>query len=220
MREIECEQGSPEWHQARLGVPSASCFDKIVTPAKGEYSKSAKPYMLQLLLERLTGETQESLDGLPAIERGKALEPKAVTGYELETGEKTRAAGFCLTNDCRFGASPDRILTSTNGGLELKCPNSVTHLGYWAHGFGNDYKCQRMGQMWVCEFDFVDMVSFHPRLPSAIERVYRDEPFIKTMADALNKFHDEMMELETRLRATGFFEAQTEDDWRDMLEGV
>ena len=105
---------------------------------------------------------------------------------------------------------------------DLKCPTSPKHLGYWAQGFGDEYKCQRMGQIWVCELDFVDMVSYHPRLPTARVRFGRDEPYLKTMADALNRFHDEMMELETRLRATGFFDvqAQESDEWRDILEDV
>lgn len=206
MIELSVEQGGDDWLRARRGIPTASEFDKIVTPAKGEYSKSAKPYMLQLLVERLTGETPESIDGLPAIERGKILEPSAVSAYEMETGAKTRQVGFCLTDDGRFGASPDRLIVEAKAGIEIKCPTSPKHLGYWAHGFGDDYKCQRMGQMWVCELDYVDMISYHPRLPSAIVRYRRDEAFIKLMADALNRFYDEMMALETRLRATGFFE--------------
>jgi len=35
----EVEQNTPEWLTLRLGIPTASMFDKIVTPA-GKFSKS------------------------------------------------------------------------------------------------------------------------------------------------------------------------------------
>jgi hypothetical protein len=217
MIELDVAQGSPEWLRARIGLPTASEFDKIVTPATGKYSASAKPYMLRLLVERLTGEAPEGLDGLPQIERGKALEPDAVSAYELETGLKTRACGLVLTDDGRFGASPDRLVIGKAGGVEIKCPGGAKHLGYWLDGFGNDYKCQCMGQMLVAELDYVDMFSYHPHLPSARYRCGRDDAFIATLADALNRFHDEMMELETKLRATGFFAEAAESEWTDYL---
>lgn len=205
MIELDVEQGSPEWLQARIGLPTTSEFDQIITPSKGEYSASAKPYMLRLLVERLTGQAPDSLDGLPAVQRGTVLEPSAVSAYEMETGLTTRQCGLILTNDRRFGASPDRLIVGDAGGVEFKCPSSVKHLGYWIDGFKNEYKCQRMGQMLVAELDYVDMVSYHPSLPTARHRLGRDEPFIKLLSSALNRFHDEMMELETKLRATGFF---------------
>jgi len=47
MRIIECEQGTPEWLQARLGVPSASSYAKLVTTT-GKSSAQAEAYINQL----------------------------------------------------------------------------------------------------------------------------------------------------------------------------
>ena len=58
MRICEHEQGSPEWFAARLGVPSASMFAKIVT-TKGVWSTQADSYINQLVAEQLTGEREE-----------------------------------------------------------------------------------------------------------------------------------------------------------------
>jgi len=32
MKVIDCEQGSDEWFMHRKGIPTASCFSKIVQP--------------------------------------------------------------------------------------------------------------------------------------------------------------------------------------------
>lgn len=43
MNEIEvfnCAQNSPEWHRARLGIPTASNFEAILTPAKTKVSET------------------------------------------------------------------------------------------------------------------------------------------------------------------------------------
>ena len=37
---LDCEQGSRAWEEARLGIPTASCFARIVTPG-GKLSKSS-----------------------------------------------------------------------------------------------------------------------------------------------------------------------------------
>ena len=50
-----CEQGTDEWFQARCGIPTASSFDKLITPT-GKPSTQADAYMHQLLAEWVMGE--------------------------------------------------------------------------------------------------------------------------------------------------------------------
>ena len=46
-------QGSEQWHALRLGKPTASAFDKIVTPKKCDLSAASHAYALRLVSERL-----------------------------------------------------------------------------------------------------------------------------------------------------------------------
>jgi len=54
MKTFDCAQGSEAWLQCRLGVPTASCFGKILT-ATGKPSSSARAYRRTLVAERVTG---------------------------------------------------------------------------------------------------------------------------------------------------------------------
>jgi hypothetical protein len=219
VRIIECEQGTDAWYAARRGIATASEFDKIITPTTCEYSKQSRPYMLRLIAEKLLGETIHEIGNLHAVERGKLLEPQAALAYEIEKGVETLSIGFALSDDGQYGASPDRLLKGIPGGIELKCPQADTHLSYWFDGFGTKYHCQRQGQMLVCDLEFIDMYSYHPRLPSKIARIHRDDDFIAKLQKALDQFSYEKSQLEAKLRATGFFEEieEADDGWAGYL---
>jgi hypothetical protein len=197
MIRYDMEQYSPEWWAVRLGLPTASCFDKIVTPAKGELSKSARAYAQYLVAETLFGEPLEPERPDPYwIAWGKLHEPMAAEHYDLTTGTVTEKVGFITTDDGRVGCSPDRMIIGQRGCVEIKCPAPQTHVGYLIDGPGLDYKCQLQGQMAVGELAFVDFFSFHPRMPPALHRIERDEPYIAKMSEALRQFlaiRDEML---------------------------
>lgn len=78
---IQCEQSTPEWYAARLGIPTASRFKDVL--AKGE-GKTRKRYMLDLAGERLTGEPCEGYSNAH-MERGKAMEDEARDLYMFMT---------------------------------------------------------------------------------------------------------------------------------------
>jgi hypothetical protein len=204
MKVHTCEQGSPEWLRLRLGIPTASEFERIVTPT-GKLSAQARPYAFRLVTERVLQRTTDSLDHLQWVERGKELEPQAVRMYEFRQEVKTRAVGFCTTDDGRLGASPDRLLVGEPGGLEIKCPAPHTHIGYMLDGFGAAYLPQVMGQMLVCELEWVDRFSFHPEMPPVLIRTHRDEAFIARLAAALDEFCDMADAMEAEVRASGHF---------------
>ena len=207
MRIIDCVQGTPEWVTARLGLPTASCFDRIITPAKGELSKSSRAYAQQLVAEMLMGEPIEPpLGNLEWVARGKLLEPLAVRQFEFTLDVETTAVGF-ITTDCGgIGCSPDRIMVGQNGCLEVKCPSPQVHIGYLTDGPGLDYKCQLQGILAVGEFEFLSFYSYHDRLPAALLRVERDEPFITKMNAALREFLAMRDDILAKVRASGFFE--------------
>ena len=202
------EQGSPEWIALRLGIPTASMFHKIITPAKLAYSAQARGYMFYLIAERVLNQQLDSISNLEWIERGKRLEPEAVRAYEFHHGVETAPIGFLTTDDGRIGATPDRFIVSTSyrGAVELKCPAPQTHIEYMIDGFGNDYILQAQGQNFVGELEFVDRWSYHPDLPPVPVRTPRDEHVIAALRSGLARFLDEYdAALETVMRR-GYFE--------------
>jgi hypothetical protein len=196
-------QGTREWFHVRLGIPTASSFEKIVTPT-GKLSTQARKYAHYLAAESLLGRSLDTDMAQEWMQRGREMEPDAARMYQFEQDVETRPVGFITTDDGTIGASPDRLLVGCNGALEIKCPAPQTHVGYMVDGFGNDYRVQVQGQMLVGEFDFVDRYSYHPELPPVLVRTERDDPFIALLSDALGEFLDLRDECVEKVRKLGF----------------
>lgn len=198
MIRLDVEQGSVQWLHARLGIPTASCFDKIITPKTGKPSASADGYMYQLIAEQLLGQPLQDASG-GFLERGSIMEQRAVSYYELQKEVDTEKVGFVLRDDQRTGASPDRFV-GNDGLLEIKVPAANTHVGYMLDKDGIGYRSQVQGQLWVAEREWSDTLSYHPELPPALVRQTRDEAFIKLLAAAIQQFNDAMDEAKEKLK--------------------
>ncbi|MGQ0721050.1 MAG: lambda exonuclease family protein [Candidatus Eiseniibacteriota bacterium] len=187
MRILEVPQGSPEWQAARAGIPTASQFDRILTPT-GRPSAAAVAYMHELLAERFLGTPLQTVS-TALMERGSVVEAEAVAWYEFQQEVSTGAVGFCLRDDGRAGCSPDRLV-GDDGGLELKCPSPGIHIGYLlgGEGIGQKYYPQVQGCLWVTGREWWDTLSYHPDLPPALLRVHRDEEYIRALAEAVEAF--------------------------------
>lgn len=208
------EQGTAEWFALRIGIPTASEFVRVVQPSTGQLSRNkaktglsekAHAYAVYLVTEMLLNRPLETIEGVHWMERGKELEPAAAKLYEFSEGVKTRKVGFVTTDDKRMGASPDRLIVGTKGGIELKCPAPHTHVGYLLDGFGEDYVPQVQGQILVCELDYVDRYSYHPEMPPAKVRTYRDEIYCNSMAAALREFCDIKDAMFQKAKAAGWY---------------
>jgi hypothetical protein len=158
----------------------------------------------------------------PFMERGSALEQRAVALYELRRDVDTTPVGLCLSDDARVGCSPDRLVGEV-GGLELKCPSAGVHVGYLLdgdEGVAAKYRAQIQGCMWITGRAWWDSLSFHPLMPEALVRVERDEEFISALAEAVGHFLERLEQAEARLRDTGRWidlgAAQTERDSAGM----
>ena len=190
MKVYSVVQGSSEWLQLRAGIPTASEFDKIVTPG-GKPSTSAELYMYRLLAERIIGPEREFVSLW--AQRGSEDEIKAVKFYELQADIDTTPVGF-VTNDAgTVGCSPDRLVGEV-GLLEIKVPSPAVHMKYLltASSAYEANKCQIQGQLWVSEREWVDVLSWHPRLPHALIRVQCDEAFIAKLASLVTAFSVEL----------------------------
>ena len=201
-------QGSDEWFKLRMGIPTASAFDQIVTPKKCELSKSAAKYALRLCAERLLNMPTESFEGQMWMERGKELEPVAVRQYEFANDVKTSSVGLIMNDSGTMACSPDRIvLGEQKVALEVKCPSPHVHLGYLLDGAADEYKPQVQGQILIAELDRADLYSYHPRMPPATIQTFRDEEYIGKLTEALHSFSDNLAILMERAKKLGVYQA-------------
>ena len=200
---FDLAQGSDDWLAARLGIPTASCFNKIVAPKTLELSKASKPYLCRLLAEWMYGAPLEAfISGW--MDRGKDLEPEAIRYYEMERECETLAIGLVLTEDGMAGASPDRLVGDDgalelagayDGALELKCPALETHVGYMLEpqSLVDEYRLQVQGQLWVTGRAWADVMSYSPGFPAVIVRVLPDERAQKALTVHVPAFVEIML---------------------------
>ena len=95
MFELNVEQGTEQWHYARLGRCTGSNFDKLMTKT-GKLSAQSKAYADELIAELVTGHIQEFSDfKSDAMVRGNDLEEFAVSEYERVSKEKTKKKSLC-----------------------------------------------------------------------------------------------------------------------------
>ena len=199
MIRLDVAQGTPDWLDARLGIPTASNMDRILTPKGLKPSASQRTYLHQLVAERIVGRTLDVNEETIWQGRGTELEAEAAAYYELTRGVTLETVGFCLRDDRRAGCSPDR-LAGADGLVEIKCPSAVVHIGYLLDGPGDAYRLQVQGQLWVTGRAWVDFLSFCPGLPEVLLRVERDSEALAALDEAVPDFCDRVDAAEVRVR--------------------
>ena len=197
------EQGTPEWHAVKCGKVSASNISCVMAKGRGNAeSKTRKSYLMRLLAERISGLPQDTYTN-GAMQWGIETEPQARAAYEFETLNAVEQVGF-VEVDAYVGCSPDGLIDA-DGGVEIKCPNTTTHLQYLLDGtMPAEYVCQIQSTLWMTGRQWWDFVSFDPRIPNSkclfVVRVERDEAKIKEIAIGVEIFIEELKELEAKFK--------------------
>jgi hypothetical protein len=185
-------QHSREWYEIRRGIPTASNANKIITPKTGKLSASADGYIDTLIAERihLSPDFMTEKPMSRDMANGLNMEPEARSWYALQNDSaNVQIVGFCLTDDGRFGCSPDSLVND-NSGLEMKCPSLATHIGYLRHkgSLLEEYKCQVHFSLIVTGREFWEIMSYVPDLDPILIRVEPDS-FTAKMQLVLDEFH-------------------------------
>lgn len=187
MRIIDCEQGTDEWFAARRGVPSASEFDSIITPKKGDLAAAHEAYIDRLIDETIRVDAVRKFHGTADTDRGHELEPDAREMYAFMHNVEPQTVGFVLRDDGAAGCSPD-ALVGDDGGLEIKCPDGPQHVGYLRAGCLPDkYKPQVHGNLLITGRAWWDFVSYCPGHKPLIVRVTPDA-YTARLAELLDFF--------------------------------
>ena len=194
-------QESQDWMQARCGMFTASRASDLMAKTKSGPSASRGNLLALLAVERLTGQPVETYQN-DAMRRGTELEAEARDAYSFATGNAVTETGFVRHDTLpNTGCSPDGIV-GDDGLVEIKCPNTATHIETLLSGeIADRYVKQMQWQMACTGRAWADFVSFDPRLPGDlqlfIKRVPRDDALIAEIEDAVRFF---ILETEAKLR--------------------
>ena len=191
------EQRTPEWFAERLGKITASRIADVVGKTKsGSYGAARKNYMAELLCQRLTGQQEEKFTST-AMQHGTDTEPAARAMYMLETGTDVTETGFIPHPVIAMsGASPDGLV-GEDGLIEIKCPNTATHLEFLqSRKPKHEYLLQMQWQMACTGRQWCDFVSYDDRLPEKLAyrciRIPRDDKLIAELEEEAVKFLTEL----------------------------
>ena len=188
----EIEQGSADWLAMRLGIVTCSELDCLLVSGKGEagFGVAAFTYMDQLIGERITGEAAELPFSTRATERGHELEGKARELYRARTDLGYEEVGIILNHG--IGYSPD-ALVGDDGLTEVKTKLPKFQVGVILAGeIPKEHVAQCQGGLWVSEREWIDFISYWPGMPLFIKRAYRDEEYIRKLAERVKTFHELM----------------------------
>lgn len=181
MKVYDCEQYSPEWWDARRGVPTASKLDVLLTATLNPVKDDAKgllSYAAELAADLHAGFSlshEEGFKGNAITDRGLELEPEAAANYAMDhvlNDDEVSSIGFVTNHGA--GCSPDRLV-GADGLLEIKCPLAkqftLAKAAMSKGQFPGDYFVQCQVQMMICERKWCDLYVYHPKLGSARARV-------------------------------------------------
>ena len=192
----EIIQGSPEWHALRIGKVTASRVSDVVAKTKTGWGASRANYMAELIAERLTGEPAEKFSNA-AMAWGTEKEPDARAAYEFFRDAQVVEIAFIDHPSIGMtGASPDGLV-GDHGLVEIKCPNTATHLDtLLTQTIPSKYVTQMLWQMACTGRQWCDFVSYDPRLPEAmslfVKRVDRDDKLIASLEKDVAEFLAEL----------------------------
>ena len=197
-------QGSPEWHALRCGKVTASKIADLLAKTKAGWGASRANYRAQLVAERLTGTVEKTYTNA-AMEWGSATEAEAADAYAFYCDAEIAKVGF-VVHPCipMAGASPDRLVDN-DGLIEVKCPNTATHLETLLGGtIPGKYVHQMMFQMACTGRAWCDFVSYDPRMPEHMRmfdrRLDRDDKRIAEIEQEVLAFLAEVDDTVAKLR--------------------
>lgn len=185
----DLEQGTPEWHDARRGIVTASVVGKLITPTlKVADNDTSRGVTATLVAERISGFTEETAM-TSDMWRGVESEPVA---RDLYSRHHTPAeeVGFMVRDDWGYpiGYSPDGLV-GDDGLIEIKAPRAKAHLlTILADKVPAYYMAQLQTGLLVSGRKWIDYVSYCGGLPLYVKRVHPDLDWHRAIVAAVAQF--------------------------------
>jgi putative phage-type endonuclease len=195
-------QRTDAWFAARCGMVTASRVADVIAKTRSGWGASRANYMAQIIAERLTGQPAESFCNA-AMQWGTEQEPLARAAYQFRHDCDVVEVGFIVHPGISgSGASPDGLI-GDHGLVELKCPNTATHIDtLLGEPIADKYIVQMQWQMACTQRSWCDFVSFDPRMPESMryfcQRIERDDKRIRQLETEVEEF---LAEVSSRVEA-------------------
>lgn len=200
---IECQQGKPEWFEARSGAITASMVSEVRKRLKsgknaGDFTTAAHNYAFRLAVERIKGgPIDEDQYETYSMRRGNELEHEARLLHEKKCNIFVEQSGLVLTDDKMFGYSTDGYI-GDDGCAEYKCfldGSKVRDILF--NDASDEVIDQVQSGLWITNRNWCDFALYYPDLKSVgleliINRIYRDDDYIEGMIEDLMLFNDEV----------------------------
>jgi predicted phage-related endonuclease len=163
---------------------------------KGAWSQASLDFMYELAAERLTGVPARRVN---AMRWGEEHEDEARASYGFLTNFAVEKVNGVIRHPrlLHTHASPDSLV-GDDGGLEIKCPTSATHLKTWHEGVVPERHLPQIQWNMACAGRaWWDFLSYDPRFPQQelqffIKRVARDQAFIDVMEADVAAFNGDL----------------------------
>ena len=190
----EVEQGTPEWFAMRRGILTASEMNRIITPAKMQYSNSEKEkaHLYELAAQIVTGYTEPTFVSFDML-RGRDEEIAARATYSARFTPAT-TVGF-ITNDkwgFTIGCSPDGIV-GDEGQLEIKSRAQKFQMEtIITDQMPDEYKIQVQTALLVSERPWCDFISYCGGMPMFTKRIFADAEAQAKILEAATIFNGKL----------------------------
>ena len=186
------EQGSEEWFELRLKYPLTASEAQAI----GNQGKGLETLCWEKMAQKYSSADKEQYSNKD-LERGKELEPQAISLYELETGNKVETVGFVTNEEISKvgGASPDGLVNE-DGLIEVKAFADTKHfkavIDFKKTGkfeIESQYIWQMQMQMLFTGRKWCDFVAYNPNYKQSllIQGVVADEEKQKDIIEGLKK---------------------------------
>ena len=167
---ITAEQRSEAWYQARLGRLTGSVAGAMLSKIKSGESAGRRNLRLQLVLERLTGKSQDSDFVSAAMQEGIDREALAFAAYESLTGDVAHRTGFLAHTVHMAGCSLDGHMGDFHKLMSIKCRQPAAHLDFLRSGtIPADALAQMRHELWLTEALEHDYFSWNPDFPVELQ---------------------------------------------------
>lgn len=193
----DLEQGSPEWHDQRRGMVTASVVGQLVTPtlkvASNDYSRGLTA---TLAAERITGFTEPTYMNAD-MWRGREDEPQARETYALHFDTPVAEVGFLVEDKWGFsiGFSPDGLV-GDDGLIEIKSRRGKKQVQtVLSKSVPPENYLQVQCGLLVSGRDWLDYVSFCGGMHLWVTRVYPDTQAHAAIVDAVTQFESNVEQM-------------------------
>ena len=203
----EIEQGSPEWHELRRGIITASVASSLITPTgKIANNDTVKKLAYQMAAERITGRVEKSFVSYD-MERGNIEEVFARDLYS-KTYQSVTECGFIdtLFFGARVGYSPDGLV-GDDGLIEIKSRMAKYQIQtICTQEVPSEYMLQLQFGLWITCRKWIDFIQYSNGMSMYVQRVTPNAETVKIIEEAVTAFEKRVKDIidEYKVKAAGF----------------